>query len=288
MSWSVLDQNVLITGGNSGIGAAAAEGLAAAGARVTITARDIAKGKAAAAKIEDSTGSAIEVLELDLADLESVRRSADEFQSNHDSLAVLVNNAGGFFGSRSVTPDGFETTLGTNYLGPFLFTNLLTDLLISSAPSRIINVASSAHGAASDGIRFDDLMAEDSYKMMPVYGHSKLANILHARQLDTQLGASGVHAFSMHPGVVRTSIGQGGDSWLVALGVQLLRWRLRTPDEGADTIIWLATTPELPNPAGGYFEDRAEGSSSRHARDDDMAKQLWSVTTELLDGSSSS
>ena len=158
MTWTIEGRTVLITGGNSGIGLATATALAAEGAKVTITTRDPSKGESAGSIIEEKTGASVEVAALDLADLESIHRFAAEFTAIHDDLGVLINNAGAVIGSRQTTNDGFELTFGTNHLGPFLLTNLLTDLLIASAPSRIVNVGSSGHGYATDGIVFDDLM----------------------------------------------------------------------------------------------------------------------------------
>jgi NAD(P)-dependent dehydrogenase (short-subunit alcohol dehydrogenase family) len=282
MSWNIDGRTVLITGGNAGIGKAAATAMADRGALVTITARQPDKGEQAASDIAAQTGATVEVLALDLSDLSSVRSSAAAFTSDHDSLAILVNNAGGMFGRRATTVDGHEMTFGTNYLGPFLFTSLLTDLLIASAPSRVINVGSSGHGYAKEGIRFDDLSTAGRYRMMDVYGHSKLANILHARELDRQLGPEGVRAYSMHPGLVRTSIGSGGDSLMVSLAVRFGGKRMLSPEEGADTIVWLATVGEPPEPYGGYFEKRTEARSSRHAKNDAEAKQLWDTTEDII------
>lgn len=282
MSWNLKGRTALVTGGNSGIGLAAATELASRGADVTIAARNPARLAAAAALINQETTATVDVLDLDLSDLSSVRSAAATFAADHDSLSILVNNAGGMFGKRSTTIDGHETTIGTNYFGPWLLTYLLTDMLISSAPSRVINVGSSAHGYAEGGIAFEDLQSTGRYKMMGVYGHSKLANILHARELDRRLATRGVNAFSMHPGLVKTSIGSGGDSFAVAMAVRIAGRRMVSPPEGADTIVWLASEPNLPAPAGGYFEERAEARSTKHARDDAMASQLWLATADIL------
>ena len=283
MTWTIGGRTVLITGGNSGLGLATSIALAGDGARVVITARDAAKGEAAKLAIENATGAPVEVGILDLADLQSIRRFATEFTATHDDLAVLINNAGAVIGSRQVTKDGFELTFGANHLGPFLLTNLLTDLLIASAPSRIVNVGSSGHGYATDGIAFDDLMWEDTrYKQRDVYGHSKLANILHAREANRRLSDSGVTAYAVHPGLVRTSFGTGGDSFIVGFGIQLVgRW-LRTPEEGADSIVWAATDHGIIDEAGSYFADREVARSTRHARDDDQARELWEASERIL------
>jgi NAD(P)-dependent dehydrogenase (short-subunit alcohol dehydrogenase family) len=283
MTWTISGRTVLITGGNSGIGLAAATALARDGARVAITTRDPAKGEAAAAVVMDETGISIEVGILDLADLESVRGFGEGFLASHDELAVLINNAGAVIGSRQTTKDGFELTFGANHLGPFLLTNLLTDLLIASAPARIINVGSSGHGYATEGIVFDDLMWDDHrYKQREVYGHSKLANILHAREANRRLSGSGVTAYSIHPGLVRTSFGTGGDSFMIGLGIRVVgRW-LRSPEEGADSVVWAATDPDISKEAGSYFTDREVARSTRHARDDGQAKRLWEVSEQIL------
>lgn len=283
MDWSIEGRRVLITGGNAGIGRATAIALARAGARVTITTRSEESGREAVAAIGAESGREIDRVSLDLADLASVARAAAAYVSRNHRLDVLINNAGGMFGRRDVTVNGFERTWGVNYLGPFSLTRNLLDILQASAPARIVNVGSSAHGYAKEGIRFDDPeFADQRYRMMKAYGHSKLANILHARALELRYGDVGVHAFSMHPGLVRTSIGRG-DSLLVSAAVRLAGRRMRTPSEGADTVVWLATAPSLPHPLGGYFEDRAEARSTEAARNDELANHLWSMTEEILE-----
>lgn len=283
MTWTINNRTVLITGGNSGIGKATAVGLASAGANVVITSRDLDRGAAAAADIRDSSGREVEVMQLDLANLDAVRSFAGDFLATHDDLAVLVNNAGGVFGSRRQTADGFEMTIGTNHIGPFLLTNLLTDQLVASAPSRIINVASSGHGYAKEGIHADDLnWSERRYNQKDVYGHSKLANILHVRELNRRLSDRDVTAYAVHPGVVRTGFGQGGDSAVIGIGIRIIgRWLL-TAEEGAETSIWAATDPDISEHAGGYFADCAPAKSTRHARDDAQALRLWDATEALV------
>lgn len=283
MSWTIEGRTVLITGGNSGIGLATAKALAGEGANVVITSRDATKGETARSIVAESSGAEVELAILDLADLASVRRFAAEFTRTHDDLGVLINNAGAVIGSRQTTKDGFERTFGTNHLGPFLLTNLLTELLVASAPARIINVGSSGHGYATDGIEFHDLMWETRrYRQRDVYGHSKLANILHVREANRRLASAGVTAYAVHPGLVRTAFGTGGDSFLVGLGIRVVgRW-LRTPEEGADSVVWAATDPDIVEEAGSYFTDRQVARSTRHARDDEQAERLWEASERLL------
>jgi NAD(P)-dependent dehydrogenase (short-subunit alcohol dehydrogenase family) len=282
VSWTIVDRPVIVTGGNSGIGFAAATALAAAGAAVTITVRDRDRGDEAARRIAADTGAQVDVAIVDLVDRSSIRTFTTGFIADHDDLAVLVNNAGGVFGGRTITDDGVELTFATNHLGPFLLTALLSPLLMASAPSRVINVASSGHGFADEGMPFDDLTWESGYSLRGAYGASKLANILHARGLQTRLGDTGVTAYAVHPGLVRTRIGRDGDSLLATMAWWLTSWRQRTPDEGADTVVWLATVDPAPEPRGGYFEDRREARSTRWARSDEQADRLWSTSEQLL------
>lgn len=288
MPWSLTDRTVLITGGNTGLGFATASALAETGANVVITSRNPDKGRAASDRIAEHTGNAVEVMQLDLASLASIRAFAAAFAAQHEDLAVLINNAGGIFGSRRVTEDGFEMTIGTNHLGPFLLTNLLTDMLEASAPSRIINVASSGHGYAKEGMHLDDLNWEHRpYRQQTVYGHSKLANILHVRELNRRLSPRGITAYAVHPGVVRTEFGSGGDSWIVRIGMKIIGRRLLSPDEGAATAIWAATDQDIVDQAGGYFAECKPARSTRHARDDEQARQLWELSDQLVDAAGS-
>ena len=282
MSWNIENQTALVTGGSSGIGMATATALAKRGAKVTITSRDSRRGERAAHTIAAATGKSVDVALLDLADLDSVRDFGTRFGGKNDQIDVLVNNAGGVFGSRRETVDGNEMTFGTNHLGPFLLTSLLDRSLGNAGPSRVINVSSVAHTYAKEGILFDDLGWENHrYRMMDVYGHSKLANILHALGINDRTGHD-VHAYAVHPGVVGTSFGGRGGSTIVRASTKFGKHWMRTPDEGADTIVWLATESGIDVSGGIYFSDRKVEKTTRFAKDAEQAARLWDVSKTLV------
>lgn len=282
MKWAIADQEVLITGGSSGIGLAAATALSQMGAVVTITSRDVERAEMAVRVIDQKSGTRVNAELVDLSDLDSVRQFSVRYKERHGHLGVLINNAGNVFGSRRETVDGHEMTFGTNHLGPFLLTNLLRSSLGGNRPSRVINTSSIAHTYAKEGILFDDLgWKHRRYKMMDVYGHSKLANILHARAINTLAGPD-IQAFAMHPGVVSTGFGGRGGSAIVRAATKFgTRW-MRSADEGADTLVWLATEPSIDSSTGIYFSDRAVEQTTRFARSDVQADRLWRVSEALV------
>jgi NAD(P)-dependent dehydrogenase (short-subunit alcohol dehydrogenase family) len=287
-SLSMAGKTVVITGGNSGIGKAAAIALAGADARVVITARNEQRGRDAVAAIMAESGSQqVELSLFDLADLSSVRSGAADLLERCPRIDVLLNNAGLILSERQVSVDGYEATLAINHLGPFLLTKLLLDRLKASAPSRIVNVASTAHNFARRGMVFDDLMAERSYKSMEVYGRSKLANILFTAELAKRIEGTGVTANSLHPGSVATGYARDGDTTgLMALGVKvynLLPISL-TPEKGARTSVYLCSSPEVDGVTGRYFAKSKEKSPSANARDEAAATRLWEVSEELVGG----
>ncbi len=281
---SMEGKTVIITGGNSGIGKSAAEALARAGARIVITARSEARGKAAVADIAAASGSdAVELALFDLADLASVRAGAAEILERCPRIDVLVNNAGLILSDRTVTTDGYEATLQINHLGPFLLTELLCERLIASAPARIVNVASTAHNFARHGMRFDDLMAERSYRQMEVYGRSKLANILFTTELARRLAGTGVTANCLHPGSVASGYARDGDTHgFLTFGVRLIRPFSLTPEQGARTVVYLASSPEVADVSGRYFAKCKQKTPSANARDTEAAARLWSVSEQLV------
>jgi NAD(P)-dependent dehydrogenase (short-subunit alcohol dehydrogenase family) len=283
MTWTIDGKRVLVTGANSGIGLATATELARRGADVTITARDRAKGEAAVAAIERDTGRSTELGILDLASLDSVKSFSAHFADDHDRLDVLINNAGVMAGSRQETPDGFEWTLGVNHLGPFLLTNLLTPLLVASAPSRVITVSSEASRAARAGLDFDDLQMTKGYSPNKAYAASKLANVLFTVELDRRLAGDGVTARALHPGVIRTSFGKSAESsrWMGAL-MTMLGPFLKKPEEGAATSVLLATAPDEELARSLYWAEGDPKEPIPAAVDPRAAERLWSVSERLV------
>jgi NAD(P)-dependent dehydrogenase (short-subunit alcohol dehydrogenase family) len=270
---------VLITGGTSGIGKAAATALAGMGATVVITGRNEERGKRALQEIrEESENDGVELILADLTVQDEVRRLAEELRERHNQLEVLVNNAGLVLSERTETPDGIETQLAINHLAPFLLTNLLLDLLKESAPSRIVTVSSDAHRWAK--IDLDDLQSRKRYRGMQVYGKTKLANIMFTYELAERLEGTGVTANCMHPGGVNTNFGnnQGGPMNLL---FRLFKPFMRSPEQGADTLIYLASSPEVEGMTGKYLADRKVKAASDAAYDETTRKRLWEASEEL-------
>ena len=269
----------LITGATSGIGKATAMGLANMGASVVMVGRDRGRGEAAMAEVkEQSTSASVDLLLADLSSQEEIHRLADEFKEAYPRLDVLINNAGVFRSERVTTADGTETTFAVNYLAYFLLTNLLLDLLKASAPSRIVNVAS---GEQRNGaIDFDDLQGETEYKGAKAYGQSKLATVLFTYELARRLEGTGVSANCLHPGVVGTNLGSGV-SGVFGLMVRALTPLMKSPEKGAETSIYLASSPEVEGLSGRYFVKKAEARSSDVSYDERIARRLWEVSAEL-------
>ena len=278
-------KTVIITGGNSGIGRAAAVALARAGARVVITARSEQRGSAAVDDIRAASGSsAVELSVFDLADLSSVRAGAADLLVRCPRIDVLLNNAGLILSERTLCADGYEATFAINHLGPFLLTDLLRQRLVDSAPARIVNVASTAHNFARRGMVFDDLMAERSYKQMEVYGRSKLANILFTTELARRLDGTGVTANSLHPGSVATGYARDGDTnGFLAWGVKVYAPFSLTPEQGARTSVYLCSSPDVEGVTGRYFAKCKEKVPSATARDAAAAARLWEVSEQLVE-----
>jgi NAD(P)-dependent dehydrogenase (short-subunit alcohol dehydrogenase family) len=270
---------VLITGGTSGIGKAAAKALAAMGAEVVVTGRSRGRGEAAVEEIRRETGSGkVSLMLADLAVQEEVRGLAQEFEEGHDRLDVLINNAGVILTERTETPDGLEATLAVNHLAPFLLTNLLLDLLKESTPSRVITVSSEARRGAE--IDFDDLQSKRRYRGFPVYGMTKLANILFTYELAERLRGTGVVANCVHPGAVNTNFGQNNRGPMTLL-FRAFKPFMRSPERGAETVVYLASAPEAGWMSGKYLADRKVVLSSDEPHDVAAQKRLWEESERL-------
>ena len=270
---------VLITGGTSGIGKAAATTLAGMGAEVVVTGRNRERGEEAVEEVRHESGNQkVSLLLADLAVQAEVRGLAEEFKEQHDRLDVLLNNAGLILNHRTETPDAIETTLAVNHLAPFLLTNLLLDVLKESAPSRIVTVSSEAERAGK--IDFDDLQSERGYSPFRVYGMTKLANIMFTFELAERLEGTGVTANCLHPGGVNTNFGANNRGGTILL-FRMLKPFMRRPEQGADTLIYLAASPEVEEMTGRYLTDREVQAPSKEAYDEHVRKRLWEVSEEL-------
>jgi retinol dehydrogenase-14 len=273
-------KSVLVTGGTGGIGKATAIGLAALGARVGITGRDQARTEAAAASIRAAAGSpAVDAFAADMSIQAGVRRLAAQVADTYPRLDVLVNNVGGFWAHRHVTADGLERTFALNHLAPFLLTNLLLARLTASAPARILTVSSGAH--ARGRIDFGDLQGERNYSGQRAYSQSKLANVMFTYELARRLDGTGVTATVLHPGVVRTGFGAEDREAYLAVLIRVARVFMKTPAQGADTPVYLASSPQVEGISGRYFVNRKPKTSSNASRDTTAAARLWQVSAEL-------
>lgn len=278
MASSLEGKVCIVTGANKGIGYAASRALAAMGAEVTLACRQPEAGRTARESIEAATGSrTLTVSPLDLASLASVRQFAADFTATHDRLHLLVNNAGIYTSKRTLTGDGFERTWEVDYLAHFLLTNLLLDPLRRAAPSRVINVSSNGHQMGR--IEFDNLNRETRWSGMRAYGQAKLAQILFTKEFARRFAGTGVSAFSVHPGAVRTDWSRGGLG--MRLGARIAWPFMLSPEQGADTIVWLASLGETDGWSGQYFAKRRPVEPKADAEDLELARRLWEVSEEL-------
>jgi NAD(P)-dependent dehydrogenase (short-subunit alcohol dehydrogenase family) len=279
MDFAMKDKVVVVTGATSGIGEVAADRLAQKGARIVFVARDRERGEAtrkhfrAIAAQSDHT-----VHYADLTKLADQKRVAKEIADSEPQIDVLINNAGAMFGTRQVTEDGLEKTFALNHMSYFTITNILLDRLKATPGARIVSTASDAHKASK--LNFDDLQSEKSYSPFGVYGRSKLMNILFTRELARRLAGTGVTANCLHPGFVGTRFGDesgGLMSWLIKLGKNFAL----TPEQGAETIIYLASSDDTEGKTGGYYDKKQLATPSRAAQSDADAKRLWDISAKI-------
>lgn len=270
----------LITGATSGIGEATARAVAASGAHLTILCRNADKGEALRQSLAEVARAPVDLLVGDLSVQADVNRVAQEYLSSGKPLQLLINNAGVVNTSRKVTVDGIEETFAVNHLAYFLLTNLLLDRIKESAPARIVNVASGGYTFAK-GMGFDDVNAENEYKTFPVYGRSKLGNIMFTRTLAEKLPPNQVTVNCLHPGAVSTGLGTQNNGLLGKILPLLLKPFFRTPEKGAETTIYLALSPALDGVSGRYFSNCKETKLKSWAQDKNSADQLWQLSLEM-------
>jgi NAD(P)-dependent dehydrogenase (short-subunit alcohol dehydrogenase family) len=270
---------VVITGGTSGIGQVAAEKLASTGARIVLVARDKSRADGTLSRLRQLSPGVNHTVHLaDLSKIEAVRRVGGEIASAEPRIDVLINNAGAMFYDRQVTVDGLERTFATNHMAYFVLTLALRPQLIAAAPARVINTASDAHRRAK--LDFEDLQCERNYRAFTAYGRSKLSNILFTRELARKLAGTGVTANCLHPGVVNTRFADGGHGALYQV-FRIVKNFALTPEKGAETIIYLASSPDVADVTGEYFKKCARATPTREAQNDDSARRLWSETEKL-------
>jgi len=270
----------LITGGTSGIGKSAAQALARMGAGVVIVGRNPEKTRQVVEELRSATGSKVDSLIADLSSQQEVRRLASEFQGKYSQLHVLLNNAGATFRTRQLSVDGIEMTFALNHLAYFLLTNLLLDTLRASAPARIINVSSDAHSGGK--IEFDNLQGERSYSSFGPYGNSKLANILFTKELARRLEGTGVTSNALHPGLTSTGFGRNNPGFLMTIMRSVIPLIARSPEKGAQTSIYLASSPEVQSITGEYFVNCRVAKTAPQAADMAVAKRLWDVSARMV------
>ena len=270
----------LITGATSGIGYVTARELAAKGMAVTIVGRDPAKTQAAAERIQRETGNNQgDFLVADLSSQAEVRRLADDFAQRHERLDVLLNNAGAMFTARQQSADGIEMTFALNQLAPFLLTHLLLNTVKASAPARIVVVGSDAHNGARNN--FDDPQQQRrGYSGLRAYNESKLANIMFTYELARRLAGTGVTANTLHPGFVASNFAHNNGG-LVSFGMRLLRPIMISSERGAETSVYVASSPEVEGVTGQYFVKCKPARSSAASYDEAAQRHLWELCEEL-------
>ncbi|MHA1930987.1 MAG: SDR family oxidoreductase [Promethearchaeota archaeon] len=271
------DRICIITGANSGIGKVTALGLAKMNATIVMLCRNKESGEAAQREIISESGNKnVDLLICDLSSQEQVHRFVDEFKQKYQNLHVLINNAGVMASKRRLCVDGYEMNFAVNHLGPFLLTNLLLDVLKKSSPSRIVNVSSAAHRMAK--LDFDDLQCENKkHRLFRVYGASKLAFMLFSYELSRRLEGSGVTVNTVHPGMINTNLGRE----MSRIGRGFGKLVFKRPEKGAETSIYLASSPEVEGITGKYYIKKEEKESSKESYNEEDAKRLWEISVKL-------
>jgi NAD(P)-dependent dehydrogenase (short-subunit alcohol dehydrogenase family) len=273
-------KTVVVTGATSGIGEVAAVELARRGARIVFVARNPLRRDMTLARLSVANDKAKHATYLaDLSKLSEMKRVAKEIAAAEPKIDVLINNAGTLFAARETTPDGLELSFATNHMAYFVVTNLLLDRLKSTPGARIVSTSSDAH--KSGKLNFDDLQSEKSFSGFRAYGTSKLCNILFTRELARRLEGTGVTANCLHPGFVATAFADNNDGLMGFIFGVLKKLAAITPEDGAKTIIYLASSPDVAGQSGGYYYKSAPATPSAAAQNDADAKRLWEVSTQI-------
>lgn len=277
-------KTVLVTGATNGIGEVAARELARAGAQVIIVSRSAQKCADTAQRIQQQTGNnAVSYIASDLSLLSGIRAAAATFRERYDRLDVLLNNAGGLFSSRQLTSEGLEMTFALNHMSYFLLTHLLLDVLKATAKqageARVVSVSSDAHHATR-GIRFDDLKRDKRYSAFGAYAESKLMNVLFTQELAQRLQGTGVTANALHPGFVRTGFGKNNNP-ITSFVFGLIQAFALTPEQGAQTSIYLASDPSVRGVTGKYFSKKKPAAVNKVCQDIAVQQQLWRISEEI-------
>ena len=277
-------KTALVTGASSGIGLATCVKLARMGADLVMVARDHAKGNVALEDVKRQSGSkAVSLLLCDFSSQAEIRKLAADYRSKHERLDILINNAGTVFPKRTVTRDGVEQTFAVNHLAYFLLTNLLLDVLENSAPSRVVSVSSSNHDQGD--MEFDNLQYEKGgYLTRKAYARSKLANILFTFELGRRVAARGITANCLHPGVVATNL-YSHAPWFMRPMLTVMKPFMLKPEQGADAVVHLATSPDLEGKTGGYYDRDKLADPLPLAQDEAVAKRLWEASERLVQAS---
>jgi NAD(P)-dependent dehydrogenase (short-subunit alcohol dehydrogenase family) len=273
---------VVITGATSGIGWVAAEKLARMGARLVLIARDRARGEATLGRLREAGPSvAHSVHYADLSTIAEMKRVSGAIAAAEPRVDVLINNAGALFSSRKVTADGLEMTFATNHMSYFVVTLELAERLRATAGARVVNTSSDAHKGRH--LDFDDLQSAKGYRGFPVYGKSKLCNILFTRELAKRWADTGVTVNSLHPGFVSTRFGDSSGGMFQRL-IQVAKLFAISPEQGAETILYLSTSDDVAKVSGKYFYKCRAVNPTRDAQDDASARRLWEETERLAGG----
>jgi retinol dehydrogenase 12 len=273
------DKVVVITGATSGIGEVAARRLAAMGARIVLAARDETRGRETLARLHNSNPSVSHSIHYgDLSRISEMKRLAVEIAAAEPRIDVLINNAGAMFGSRQVTEDNLELTFAINHMAYFVLAQGLRERLLASSPARIVNTASDAHKGRV--LNLDDLQSTKGFSAVNAYGRSKLCNILFTRELSRRWGGKGVTANCLHPGFVASRFGDGSGGFL-SRAMRVAKLFAISPEKGAETIVYLASSPEVAGASGEYFYKCRPMMPTAEARDDMAAKRLWIESAKL-------